>query len=281
MLDRTADMPDGAWPRRNEFLRAILAGATTEAATRRPDPCRIAGEDVASWLAVLFAVIGAMIAVASASAWQIAALSGEQAASVQAASDFAAPVREGLPTSAPALERENLIQSQPPPAAVTPAPSAVAAPPPSRPVSAEPTPIVGTALPPAPAGKPATADCFSALTIPFLRNSARPNVDDVRKSAGPLRRWLASHGDAIVVIEGHSDTAGTEDYNVLLSYSRAKAIAALLKREGIPSQQMIVRAAGASEATGIIMELASDRNAVLRIAGAENCAGTERAPRTE
>jgi len=183
------------------------------------------------------------------------------------------------------LVREAVIPSQPQPTPDIPPPplstAASAAPPPIVSNATPAAATVGTGMSEVPDRSATAGDCFHPVSIPFVRNSAQPNTDDVRKSVAPLRQWLLTHGDAIVLIEGHSDTTGTEDYNVLLSYSRAKAVAGLLKREGIPPQRMTIRAAGSSEAVGGARGLANDRSALLRIAGVEDCGGAETATKEQ
>ena len=245
------------------------------------DPCRVAGEDAPVWLAAGFAIIGTMIAVASVSAWEQSALRPSQPPPPSAVSllEGLRQDRDEVSASPAPLVREALIPSQPQPASESPPPpaAATAATPPKISDAAPAAVTIGTGMAQLPDRRTATAECFGPLTIPFARNSAQPNADDVRKSGEPLRRWLSTHSDAMVLIEGHSDPTGTEDINVLLSYSRAKAVAGLLKRAGMPARQMTIRAAGSSEAAGGTAGLARDRSAVLRIAGVEDCGGVETA----
>jgi len=132
--------------------------------------------------------------------------------------------------------------------------------------------VKSSIVPTAPPGpKPAPTECFQPVTIAFDHNSAQPNAADMQRSFGLVQRWLSRHGDANVLIEGHSDATGTEDYNLLLSYGRAKAIASELKRGGIPARQIAVRAAGAGEVLAGSKGSATERSAVLRIAGADEC----------
>ncbi len=274
MLDRKPDAP-GPAP-----FSLVKRGPVDTRAAQRVDPCRVAGEDAPVWLAAGFAIVGTMIAVASASAWQQSALGSIQPPPPPTASLVAEPPRQNqdeLSASPPSPVREALIQP--------PQPTPEIPPPPSPAATAAASPVISPAAPAAatistekvPDRRATTAECFGPITISFAHNSARPNRDDVRKSVGPLRQWLLAQSDAIVLIEGHSDTTGTEDYNVLLSYSRAKAIASLLKSEGIPTRQMTIRAAGSSESAGGANGLANDRSALLRIAGVEDCGGVETA----
>jgi outer membrane protein OmpA-like peptidoglycan-associated protein len=240
------------------------------------DPCYVAGEDAPFWLAMGFAVLGTLFALALASAWQQSGLNTIQM-----------PVVAALPPERLGPKPDQ--QPEPPavPAREAPIPSPQARLEPANPLPREvkPTePVITPAVvaPPSAAPLPmpdrqAAADCFHPLSIPFDRNSVRPASRDIRKLLGPLQRWLSGHRDAIVLIEGHSDATGTEDHNVLLSYSRGKAIASLLKNEGIRVQQMTIRAAGPGEAVGDARAAARDRNAVLRIAGVEDCGDHETA----
>ena len=239
------------------------------------DPCHVPGEDAPIWLAIGFAVIGTLIAAASASAWQAGPLDASQTA-VFAPLPVEPPPSGPSQRSEPAAVQEIPIQSTPQPT-----------PEPAKPMpgiadtevpAIAPAPVVAApsmAVPPVPDRKAAASGCFHPLSIPFGRDSTRPALNDMRKLLASLQRWLSQHRDAVVLIEGHSDASGTEFRNVLLSYSRAKAIAALLRNEGIPAQQMIVRAAGSGEAIGGTRVLASDRNAVLRIVGVGDCDNLE------
>jgi outer membrane protein OmpA-like peptidoglycan-associated protein len=275
MLDRSSNAR-GPVP-----LRLVASGPIPTEAAEARDPCRVAGEDAPVWLAASFAIIGTMIAVASVSAWEQSALGPSEPPPPSAISLFERlrQDRDEVSASPSPLVREALIPSQPQPASELPPPpaAATAAAPSMIPDAAPAAVTIGTATSQTPDRRMAAAECFGPLTIPFAHNSAQPNADDVRKSGEPLRRWLSTHGDAMILIEGHSDTTGTEDINVLLSYSRAKAVAGLLKRAGMPSRQMTIRAAGSSEAAGGTTGLASDRSALLRIAGVEDCGGVETA----
>ena len=249
------------------------------------DPCYVAGEDAPLWLATGFAVLGTLFAVALVSAWQQDRLNTIQTAVVTAPlTELPAPGPSQQPEPAAVLVPETPMPSpQPTLEPSTPLPGLVKTTEPANPSPG----VVKTTEPAAPAAPAAAplpmpdrqvaSDCFHPLSIPFDRNSARPASRDMRKLLGPLQRWLSRHGDAIVLIEGHSDATGTEDRNVLLSYSRSKAIASLLRNEGIPAQRMTIRAAGPGAAVGDSRAVARDRSAVLRIAGVEDCADRETA----
>ncbi|WP_035658023.1 OmpA family protein, partial [Bradyrhizobium sp. STM 3809] len=147
-------------------------------------------------------------------------------------------------------------------------------------IIAPPLPPAVPAEPPAPSPvahtePPRTAttstECFAPLAIAFERGSTRPNPADMKRAVAILQKALSRHADAALVIEGHADASGSEDLNVLLSYSRAKAVAELLRKDGVPAQQIAVRAAGAGAARGDADAVAGDRKALLRIAGVDDC----------
>ncbi|WP_316165762.1 MULTISPECIES: OmpA family protein [unclassified Bradyrhizobium] len=249
------------------------------------DPCAVAGEDAPAWLAIAFAIAGTMIAMASAE------LSLQSfSAQLRTATVATVPAEPPRPRVDPPAERQPVAQQDirppepprpPQPAEARPAPATVAAQvapetPPAPVVVPEAKTTLSVTEPPAP--KPTPTECFQPLTIAFDRNSSRPDPSDMRRSLEVLHRWLPRHGEATVLIEGHSDTTGTEDYNLLLSYARAKAIAGELKRVGVPAKQIAVRAAGAGEApSGRGTGSASERSAILRMAGVEECGRPEAA----
>lgn len=230
----------------------------------RIDACTVAGEEAPVWLAAAFAVAGTLIAVMSAALWQQGTATPPVATAAMPVT--AVPQRDAPVADAAPKRREARIVD-PAPVATPPMPPAIA-----PAVIAPPTPLVAPAAPPEPQtpAKP-SAECFAPLAVGFERGSARPNPADMKRSLAILQRALARHGEATIIIEGHTDASGTEDLNVLLSYSRAKEIAAQLKREGLPAQRMSVRAAGAGEARGDAQAVAGDRKAVLRIAGVDDC----------
>jgi len=229
--------------------QADLTGAAENAEAESwsaPDLRRLAGEDAPSWLAAGFAVVGTLIAIASASAWL---------------SEPLTVTTRAPPVTASPAEPDRVAQDAPP----------------SR------APVAATPEPASEAGKPqlkqrtasAPQDCFSAVDIPFALNSARPNTNGLEQSIELLRGWMTKYPHATLLVEGHTDTSGTEQYNVLLSFRRAKAVAALLDRLGIPERRMTIRAAGASGAKDKAASLVNDRRTFLRVEGVEDCNGAD------
>ncbi|MGJ5206906.1 OmpA family protein [Bradyrhizobium sp. HKCCYLR20261] len=223
----------------------------------RADPCVVAGEDAPAWLAASFALAGTVVAVMAVSLWQQAPTAPQVVAVVplqQTIVPEAAPKPAETPVPLPAL-----IVAPPVPS------------PPAIPIERPAPPISPVARPESPSAAKPPAECFAPLAIAFERGSTRPHPGDIKRSLAVLQKALTRHGDATILIEGHADASGSEDLNVLLSYSRAKAVAELLKKDGIPTQQISLRAAGAGSARGDAEAAASDRKAVLRIAGIDDC----------
>jgi outer membrane protein OmpA-like peptidoglycan-associated protein len=241
------------------LAEATVAAEITETEPwSAPDPHRLAGEDAPIWLATGFAVVGTLIAIASASAW----LSAPLAVTAQAPPVAAIPAAELDRVAQDTSLQRSAAAQETPPASTSPQAPAAATPEPASEAAKQQLTQRAVSAP---------QDCFSAVNIPFARNSARPNTKGLEQSIELLRRRLSEHPEATLLVEGHTDTTGTERYNVFLSFLRAKAVAALLGRMEIPERRMMVRAAGASEAKAA--DPASDRRTLLRIEGVEDCNG--------
>jgi len=87
-------------------------------------------------------------------------------------------------------------------------------------------------------------DSFAHQSILFAQSSISP-----RPSSAPLLDQLAEFAYdcriARLALVGHSDAIGNEAWNTRISRARAEAVAAELKRRGIPAQQLIIEARGA------------------------------------
>jgi outer membrane protein OmpA-like peptidoglycan-associated protein len=100
-----------------------------------------------------------------------------------------------------------------------------------------------------------------AALIHFDLNSAR-----IRSDAYPLLNEYvvalksATLADAMLLIAGHTDTVGSDDYNLRLSEKRAQAVREYLIEHGITSDRLIAKGYGeaypvASNATDASREL--------------------------
>jgi outer membrane protein OmpA-like peptidoglycan-associated protein len=174
-------------------------------------------------------------------------------------------------------------KSPPPPPTIIEVPVPAPAPPPTI-VRVE-VPVPTPAPPPtiievqAPAAPP---PCFDPVTLMFSPDRTVP-LAGADAGIARLRDWLGTHADARVVVEGHADSRGSESHNLTLSFARAKAVASILARNGIPAGRISVRAAGAAEAAAnrqwvtsvghkrIVGTDARDRRAVVGIEGLTAC----------
>ena len=88
-------------------------------------------------------------------------------------------------------------------------------------------------------------DTRPAKTL-FLFGFDQKKLDDQAESL--LRehgRFLASHPDMKISINGHADPQGDPDYNQYLAKQRADYVAELLKQEGVSKDQMDIKSWGA------------------------------------
>lgn len=114
--------------------------------------------------------------------------------------------------------------------------------------------------------------CAAVLTVTFARNSTVPALPDQQAAIVALRGWLDRHPKATVVLEGHTDALGDEEYNLLLSYRRAQGVAALLTDAGLPRERLVVRALGEQlPLAGAAAESPNNRRVVVRTEGADEC----------
>jgi OOP family OmpA-OmpF porin len=85
------------------------------------------------------------------------------------------------------------------------------------------------------------------FTINYLFGSATELAPQssatVEKLKAVLATWPAPH----LVVVGHSDLAGSDEFNDRLSMRRAQAVAAFLIKEGIPAQQIETAGRGKRE----------------------------------
>jgi outer membrane protein OmpA-like peptidoglycan-associated protein len=142
-----------------------------------------------------------------------------------------------------------------------------------------PAPTASVAAPPGAAAdrSEVAAVCLPVVSIPFSSNSASPKIAGLAQAIAPLLDWLATHQGAVMSVEGHADSSGTERHNVLLSFSRAQAVKAWLARAGARESQLAARAAGTLAPTNPV-EAESNRQVILQIEGAVACRGPVKTP---
>lgn len=105
-------------------------------------------------------------------------------------------------------------------------------PPPAPPVTAHTPDTSGTSLPtppPMPSGAVSTSDMKDAF-FDFDKSELR---DDARAALDQDAHLLRDHANVSIVVEGHCDERGTEEYNQALGERRAQAAKDYLSQAGI------------------------------------------------
>ncbi|HEX3019271.1 MAG TPA: OmpA family protein [Chitinispirillaceae bacterium] len=73
-----------------------------------------------------------------------------------------------------------------------------------------------------------------------LRNEARQNVNE-------LARILNKYKDTEILVEGHTDSTGSDRYNTSLSENRASSVSYQLKSQGVSSARISINGYGESQ----------------------------------
>lgn len=121
--------------------------------------------------------------------------------------------------------------------AATPPPSApsTAAAPPSAPATAAPQAPASTARP-SPKEFMAVAD-LKDINFDFDKYNIRSGDAKVLDENA---KWLKSHEDQLVLIEGHCDERGTNEYNLALGERRAKSTMNYLVSQGVQASRITI-----------------------------------------
>ena len=136
----------------------------------------------------------------------------------------------------------------PPPSAPAPAaPPATPAPAPSTPAPAAPVPSTPSTPAPAPApaattARPAPAEFASIpelkdIHFDFDKYDIRP---DAARTLDANAAWLKSNANHLLLIEGHCDERGTNEYNLALGERRAKAAMNYLVSQGVQASRITI-----------------------------------------
>ena len=137
-------------------------------------------------------------------------------------------------------------------------PETAPAPPPPAPAT---TPAAPPPPPPPPAAKetpptpPTEEELFSRMTLDEL-NAKQPLTDvffgydqsdltaEARSSLQKNAEWLKRWNSTKVLVEGHADSRGTNEYNLALAERRADAVRDYLVSLGIPADRLTIVSKG-------------------------------------
>jgi peptidoglycan-associated lipoprotein len=78
---------------------------------------------------------------------------------------------------------------------------------------------------------------LSRSTIYFVYDSSEVQPDFITV-INAHARYLVAHPNQKLTLEGHADERGSPEYNIALGDQRAKAVAALMKAQGVSDSQM-------------------------------------------
>jgi OmpA-OmpF porin, OOP family len=85
------------------------------------------------------------------------------------------------------------------------------------------------------------------FTINFVFDSATQLAPESAATVAEMKTVLAKWPAPHLTVVGHTDMAGTQDFNDKLSLRRAQSVASFLIRSGIPAQQIEIAARGKRE----------------------------------
>lgn len=111
------------------------------------------------------------------------------------------------------------------------------------PEAAAPAPAPAAALAPAAAPAPVMADLKGVnfdFDQSYIRQEDFANLD---QDVATLKQW----GDVKVEVAGHTDSIGTDEYNMGLSMRRAEAVRSYLVDKGIAADRLTVKGYGESQ----------------------------------
>jgi len=133
------------------------------------------------------------------------------------------------PTTAPAPA----APAPPPPAPAPAAPAPAPAPPPAP----APAPTAAPAPPPPAPKEFRPNDNVKPIYFDFDKSVIRPGDAKILDASAA---WLKSNGSQLLLIEGHADERGTNEYNLALGDRRAKAAMNYLVAQGISADRMTI-----------------------------------------
>jgi peptidoglycan-associated lipoprotein len=143
--------------------------------------------------------------------------------------------RPNIPVVAAPAPTAPVVAPAPPPPPPAPAPAPVAPPPAPAPAPA-PAPTAAPAPPPAPK-EFMPNDNVKPIFFDFDKAVIRPGD---AKTLDASAAWLKQNANQLLLIEGHCDERGTNEYNLALGDRRAKAAMNYLVAQGISADRMTI-----------------------------------------
>src|SRR5262252_5697472 len=125
-------------------------------------------------------------------------------------------------------------------AAPAPAPAAAPAPAPSPSASSGAAAAAPAAAAPAPRPSPKEFMAVAALKEIFFDFDKYDIRPEDAKTLDANASWLKSNSDNLVLIEGHTDERGTNEYNLALGERRAKSTMNYLVSQGIQANRITI-----------------------------------------
>jgi outer membrane protein OmpA-like peptidoglycan-associated protein len=117
-----------------------------------------------------------------------------------------------------------------------------------------------------------SSSCPPLFSFTFLESSMNPLAFDKDQKINQLKDWLDLHPHQTVILEGYSDSTGSKDANLMLSYKRAESTKNILIKKGIPNEQLSVSAFGEEHLLdGIPSTSEKNRRVSMRIEGLLEC----------
>jgi|SRR5437016_5202526 len=126
--------------------------------------------------------------------------------------------------------------------APAPAPAPRPAPAPAPPPAAAPAPPPAAVAPPPAAPRPAPKDyrpddALKPINFAFDSAAIRPADAKILDASAA---WLVKNGDYVLLIEGHCDERGTDEYNLALGDRRSRSAMDYLVAHGVKSDRITI-----------------------------------------
>eukprot|EP00903_Cladosiphon_okamuranus_P004533 g4531.t1 len=75
--------------------------------------------------------------------------------------------------------------------------------------------------------------------------------DQDRERIAMLAKYMRRNPEVNVLLQGHTDARGTDEYNAVLAEYRARAVADALMARGVPGKRLKIESLGSSNATAV------------------------------